>query len=196
MNPDLPQLVPLTAAHDLSSFDCGKPEFDKWLRGYALASQKADLARTWVLIEDDRVIGYFSLVMGHVRAEDAPQKLVRGVPAYPVGMVLLARLAVDGVAQGRGFGADLLAYALVLACRAGEVVVAPLVAVDAIDEQAAAFYRRWEFLPIPAQPLKLYRRIKDIRRTLDPALPARHRNTVRDRDRHTTTRPLIADMAL
>ncbi|MGA9311564.1 MAG: GNAT family N-acetyltransferase [Pseudonocardiaceae bacterium] len=169
MNPDLPQLVPLTAAHDLSSFDCGKPELDKWLRGYALASQKADLARTWVLIEDDRVIGYFSLVMGHVRPEDAPQKLVRGVPAYPVGMVLLARLAVDGVAQGRGFGADLLAYALVLACRAGEVVAARLVAVDAIDEQAAAFYRRWGFLPIPAQPLKLYRRIKDIRRTLDPA---------------------------
>ena len=109
------------------------------------------------------------MVMGHVRPEDAPQKLVRGVSAYPVGMVLLARLAVDGVTQGRGFGADLLAYALVLACRAGEVLAARLVAVDAIDEQAAAFYRRWGFLPIPAQPLKLYRRIEDIRRTLDPA---------------------------
>ncbi len=162
MNPDLPKLVPLTAEHDLSSFNCGKPELNKWLGDYALASQKADLARMWVLIEDDRVIGYFSLVMGHVRPEDAPQKLVRG-------MVLLARLAVDGSAQGRGLGADLLAYALVPACRAGEVVAARLVAVDAIDERAATFYRRWGFLPVPAQPLKLYRRIKDIRRTLDRA---------------------------
>lgn len=129
MNPDLPKLVPLTAEHDLSSFNCGKPELNKWLGDYALASQKADLARTWALIEDDRVIGYFSLVMGHVRPENAPQKLVRGVPGYPVGMVLLARLAVDD----------------------------------------SAFYRRWGFLPVPAQPLKLYRRSKDIRRTLDRA---------------------------
>jgi GNAT superfamily N-acetyltransferase len=167
VNPDAPKLVPLAAEHDVSSFNCGKPEFDKWLSDYALASHKADLARTWVLVEDDRVIGYFSLVMGHVRPEDAPQKLVQGVPRYPVGMVLLARLAVDGSAQGRGLGADLLAHALVLACRAGEVVAARLVAVDAIDEQAAAFYRRWGFVPVPEQPLKLYRRIKDIRRTLD-----------------------------
>jgi hypothetical protein len=34
-------------------------------------------------------------------------------------------------------------------------------------EQAAAFYRRWGFVPVPQQPLKLYRRIKDIRRMLD-----------------------------
>ncbi|MGH3838472.1 MAG: GNAT family N-acetyltransferase [Pseudonocardiaceae bacterium] len=167
MNPDLPKLVPLAADHDVSSFGCGKPELDKWLSSYAWASQKADLARTWVLVEDYRVISYFSLVMGHVRPEDAPRKLVRGVPGYPVGMVLLARLVVDGSAQGRGLGADLLAHALVLACRAGEVVAARLVAVDAIDAHAAAFYRRWGFLPVPEQPLKLYRRIKDIRRTLD-----------------------------
>jgi len=29
------------------------------------------------------------------------------------------------------------------------------------------FYRRWGFVPVLEQPLKLYRRIKDIRRTLD-----------------------------
>jgi GNAT superfamily N-acetyltransferase len=164
-----PRLAPLRGEHDLSTFDCGNPELDKWLRDYAWASQKADLARTWVLLEDDRVIGYFSLVMGHVRPDGAPAKLVRGVPRYPVGVVLLARLAVDGLTQGRGLGADLLAHALVLACRAGEVVAARLVAVDAIDEQAAAFYRRWGFVPVPEQPLKLYRRIKDIRSTLDQA---------------------------
>jgi GNAT superfamily N-acetyltransferase len=167
VNPNLPKRVPLAAEHDVSSFDCGKPELNKWLSDYALASQRADLARTWVLIEDDRVIGYFSLVMGDVRPEDAPQKLVRVVPGYPVGMVLLARLAVDRSTQRRGLGADLLTHALVLACRAGEVVAARLVAVDAIDEQAAAFYRRWGFVPVPEQPLKLYRRIKDIRRTLN-----------------------------
>ena len=42
-----------------------------------------------------QVVGYFSLTMGSVLRQDAPAKLVRGLPAYPVGMVLLARLAVD-----------------------------------------------------------------------------------------------------
>ena len=41
------------------------------------------------------------------------------MPAYPVGMALLARLAVDQPQQGRGVGAMLLAEALRKAVAAG-----------------------------------------------------------------------------
>jgi hypothetical protein len=40
--------------------------------------------------------------MGSVLRAEAPAKLVRGMPAYPVGMVLLARLAVDQSEPARG----------------------------------------------------------------------------------------------
>jgi len=126
-----------------------------------------DSARTFVLTRNDRVIGYFSLTMGSVLRSDAPAKLVRGLPTYPVGMVLLARLAVDRREQGKGFGALLLAEALRKAVAAGESAAARLVVVDAIDEQAAHFYERHGFIRAPEHALRLYRRMKDVRTSLE-----------------------------
>ncbi len=77
-----------------------------------LAAQQMDSARTFVLAGDDRIVGYFSLTMGSVLRADAPAKLVRGLPAYLVGMVLVARLAFHRNEQGRGIGALLLAEPL------------------------------------------------------------------------------------
>jgi hypothetical protein len=54
-----------------------------------------DSARTFVATRSGRIVGYFSLTMGSVLRAEPPAKLVRTMPAYPVGMVLLARLAVD-----------------------------------------------------------------------------------------------------
>ncbi|HZE17673.1 MAG TPA: GNAT family N-acetyltransferase, partial [Mycobacterium sp.] len=73
-------------------------------------------------------------------------------PAYPVGMVLLARLAVDRSQQGKGVGAMLLAEALRKAVAAGEVAAARLIVVDAVDEDAAAFYERYGFVRIRCVP--------------------------------------------
>jgi ribosomal protein S18 acetylase RimI-like enzyme len=120
-----------------------------------------------VATRNGRVIGYFSLTMGSMLRAEAPVKLVRGMPAYPVGMVLLARLAVDQSQQGRGVGAMLLAEALRKAIAAGEVAAARLIVVDAVDEDAAAFYQRYGFVRTPENPLRLYRRMKDVRASLD-----------------------------
>ena len=59
------------------------------------------------------------------------------MPAYPVGMVLLARLAVHRLHQGQGHGALLLAEALRKAVVAGKAAAARLVVGDALDDQAA-----------------------------------------------------------
>jgi GNAT superfamily N-acetyltransferase len=96
------------------------------------------------------VVGYFSLTMGSILRADAPAKLVRGMPAYPIGMVLLARLAVDRRDQGKGAGALLLSEALRKAVDAGEAAAARLVVVDAIDDQAVRFYERFGFISAPS----------------------------------------------
>jgi GNAT superfamily N-acetyltransferase len=165
------RLEHLDAGHDLSEFDSGNEELDDWLRRHALAAQQMDTARTFVLIGRDRVIGYFSLTMGSVLRADAPAKLVRGLPAYPVGMVLLARLAVDRRQQAKGLGGLLLAEALRKAVGAGEAAAARLVVVDAIDDQAVRFYRRHGFVAAPEHPRRLYRRMKDVRTSLGDASP-------------------------
>jgi predicted N-acetyltransferase YhbS len=157
------RLERLDAHHQLGVFDSGNDVLDSWLRLHALAAQKMDSARTYVLVEDNSVVGYFSLTMGSVRRASAPTKLVRGLPAYPVGMVLVARLAVDRSHQGGGLGGLLLTEALRKAVAAGEAAAARLVVVDAIDDGAAGFYKRYGFVATPEDPLRLYRRIKDIR---------------------------------
>jgi len=160
------RLERLHAGHDLRPFDSGNAELDGWLHRHALAAQQMDSARTFLLVEGDRIVGYFSLTMGSVRREEAPRRLVRGLPGYPVGMVLLARLAVDQSEQGKRRGALLLAEALRKALAAGEAAAARLVVVDAIDDQAASFYRHHGFIPPPDHPLRLYRRMTDIRSSL------------------------------
>ncbi|MDQ3944864.1 MAG: GNAT family N-acetyltransferase [Actinomycetota bacterium] len=164
------RLERLHASHDVAAFDSGNAELNGWLWRHALAAQQMDSARTFVLTQGGRVLGYFSLTMGSVRREEAPRRRVRGMPGYPVGTVLLARLGVDQAEQGKGRGALLLAEALRKAVAAGEAAAARLVVVDAIDERAADFYRRHGFLPAPDHPLRLYRRMSDIRASLAETL--------------------------
>lgn len=161
-----PRVERLDESHDLAAFLCGNNELDDWLRRRALAAQAMDTARTFVLVSHPKVIGYFSLTMGSVQRHDAPAKLVRGLPRYPIGMVLLARLAVDSTVQGQGLGGRLLAHALRRAVVAGEAAAARLVVVDAIDEAAVGFYERHGFTSMAEHPQRLCRRTRDIRTSL------------------------------
>lgn len=161
------RLERLTEAHGPGEFACGHPALDGWLLRHAQAAQDMDSARTFVIVEGSRLVGYFSLTMTSVLRRDAPARLVRGLLGYPVGAVLLARLAVNRADQGHGIGALLLAEALRKAVAAGEPAAARLVIVDAIDDEVAAFYRHHGFVLAPEHPLRLYRHLKDIQISLD-----------------------------
>jgi ribosomal protein S18 acetylase RimI-like enzyme len=160
------RLALLTAEHDVSSFDCGNDQLTSWLIRHAHASQRADLARTYLALEGGRTIGYVSLTTGSVRRDEALKRYARGMPAHPIPTILIARLAVDRRHQGLRLGSRLLAEALRLAVTASDAAAARLVVVDANDERAAAFYRERGFIDVPENPLRLYRKISDIRRSL------------------------------
>ena len=64
------------------------------------------------------------------------------MPRYPIGTILIARLAVDVSHQGRHLGSRLLAEGLRRAVAASDAAAARLVVVDAIDDNAVSFYRR------------------------------------------------------
>ena len=84
------------------------------------------------------------------------------MPRYPIGVMLIARLAVDTRYQGTGLGSRLLAEAVRLAATAAATAAALLVVVDAIDDRAAASYRRWGFIDTPEYPMRLNRKMSDI----------------------------------
>jgi GNAT superfamily N-acetyltransferase len=140
----------LTAAHVIDGFDCGVKSLNDWLINHALLNQNRNLSRTFLLVDDsDVVIGFYSLTMGGVSAENLPRRLGRGLPKYDIGMVLLGRLALRTSIQGQGLGRDLMVDAIMRAATAGESAAARFVAVDPIDESARNFYRAFGFLEVP-----------------------------------------------
>jgi len=148
----LPKLTaphPITAAHDLSQFDCGVPVLNDWLRERALKNESR-FSRSYVVCDGARVAGYYCLAAGAVQREAAPGKLRRNAPdSVPVSII--GRLAVDRDYAGRGLGTSLLADALRRIAGAAESIAIAAVLVQAKDEGARAWYlAQAEWLEFPA----------------------------------------------
>jgi predicted N-acetyltransferase YhbS len=149
--------------HSLNDFASGVEPLDRWLRQSAWTAAAAGTAATYVLCRGDRVVGYYALAMSSVAHAGAPARLRRGMPE-PVPVVLLARLALDLTERGTGLGGDLLIDALRRCVRGAREFGARAVVVDAVDSDAAAFYRHFGFLELEGQ--RLWRRISDVERAL------------------------------
>lgn len=162
----LSSVEPLSAAHDTSAFDCGKPELTLWCRRFALASQQAGSARTYVVQRAGRVVGYYSLSAASVELAEAPERIRKGLARHPVPVILLARLAVDRREQGAGLGSALLKDALRRTASAADEIGARALLVHAKDDDARAFYERYDFEASPTDPLHLFLLMKDLRALL------------------------------
>jgi GNAT superfamily N-acetyltransferase len=156
----------LAKGHQVVSFDCGKDSLNDWLKRFALTNQQSDFARTYVVHRDQRVVAYYSLTAAAVRKDESPARVAKGLASHPIGVILLARLAVDRSEQGQGLGKALLFDALTRCLEAAEAIGARAVLVHALDEEAAAFYRRFGFEPSPVDPNQLMLLLKDLRATL------------------------------
>jgi GNAT superfamily N-acetyltransferase len=166
--PPLSAVEKLTNEHDTSSFYSAKPALDDWLRRFALANQQSDSARTYVVHRGGRVVAYYSLAAGSVRRDDSPARVAKGLAQHPIGVILLARLAVDRSEQGGGLGLGkrLLVDALSRSLAAADSIGVRAVLVHVIDDEAAAFYKRYGFEPSPLDPKQLMLLMKDLRATL------------------------------
>ncbi len=109
------------------------------------------------------MIGFYTIVAGEARHADAPERVVKGMPRYPIPLLVLARLAVHRDWQGRGIGAGLLLDALGRTLQVADMVGVRALAVHAKDDKSAEFYRHFGFMPSPTDNRHLFMLIKDIR---------------------------------
>jgi GNAT superfamily N-acetyltransferase len=156
----------LAREHDVSRFDCGNPAFTTWLTKFAWTNQQADSARTYVALDADRIVGYYALTAGSVRRHESPERIAKGLADHPIGVVLLARLAVDVNQQGKGLGKALLCDALKRVEEAADIIAVRAVLVHAIDEAARRFYEHFNFEPSPLDPFQLMLLLKDLRKAI------------------------------
>lgn len=155
---------PLGAHHGLDGFDCGKPALSEWLRRHARQAQASGSAKTFVVADDDRVAGYFSLTVGQIDVLDAPERIRKGMGLYPLPVVMLARLAVSARDQGRGIGLGLLRDAIRRTFLIAEQAGIRAMLTHPLDEQAARFYSRFGFIASPLGEQQLLLLLKDARR--------------------------------
>lgn len=147
--------------HDRQDFDCGESELNTYLKTIARQHMDKGLAQVWVAVTEPgspRIIGYYTLSMTSLEPEDLPRKIgIKRIPA-----ILLGKLAVDQRFHGQKIGVRLLMHAQRSALLVSRQVGVHAMVVDALDEQAAAFYHKYDFEELTSGPLHLYKTLKDI----------------------------------
>lgn len=158
----------LSTTDNVDSFDCGQSALNQFLQRYALVNQKANSAQTYVCCSNSDVVGFYSLAVGCVEPEIAPQRVVKGLACHPVPVMILARLAVDKAYQrkGLGLGQALLKDALLRTAQAADIAGIRSLLVHAKDEAAHRWYEAWGFEASPTDPYHLFLMVKDLKALL------------------------------
>ena len=159
---------PVTPIHfddDLSSFDCGVERLNRWLVERAKANEDKLASRTYVVKQGGRVVGFYAISTASIFHADATGSVRRNMPD-PIPVILLGQLGVDRSMQGKRLGVNLLQDALLRILEVSKVIGTRVVTVDAISDEARAFYLRFGFAPKQTDPMRLFLDIRAIEAAL------------------------------
>ncbi|MBI5103059.1 MAG: GNAT family N-acetyltransferase [Nitrospirae bacterium] len=160
------KIAPLSREHDRAAFDCGVEELNAFLKATARQHGEKGLSRTFVLIESDRagvILGFFTLALCEITAEHLPPSFTAMYPKHNLPAVRLARLAVSLRHQAKGYGTLLVAEAvhrtILIADQSGSIGLF----VDAKNDRAGDFYKRYGFVSLAGQDNTLFLPLKTLR---------------------------------
>ena len=142
---------PLERQDDRSRFQSGNPEIDDWFHRFAWQNHATGSARVFVATQGPETLGFYALATGAVERIRLPESLKPRRRPDPCPVLLLARLAVDQRAQGRGIGAALLKDALLRAYKLSNEVGFAALLVHCANDHARDFYLNQcsQFVPCP-----------------------------------------------
>jgi len=163
---DIPQIEKLTHLHEVKNFKCGENSLDLFIRRHALKNQLTDSSQTYVAHRNQVVIGYYTLVYGHISLDDCPPSIREGMPSFPVPVMVFARWAVHKNEQHKGIGRALLKDAFHRTAAAAEIGGLRAILVDAINEKMVTEYKNLGFTECPVGERKLMIPIQDVRASL------------------------------
>jgi ribosomal protein S18 acetylase RimI-like enzyme len=151
------RLEALSEAHDRAAFRCGVELLDRYFREHATQDIRRRMSNCFVAVERTTgdVAGFYTLATSGISNTELPPHITKRLPRYQlIPAIQLGRLAVDLRYRGRKVGAGLLADAAFRSARADPAAFTLLV--DAKDEGAATFYRKYGFEPLASRPLTLF----------------------------------------
>lgn len=139
---------PLARADDRSGLTCGDIELDRFFQRYAGQNQfRHHIGATPVAVDGHRILGFVTVSAGELATDALTTEIRTRLPAYPLPILRISRLAVDSRAQRNGVGKLLLRYSFRLALGLRDRFGCVGVVVDA-KADAADFYRELGFRPL------------------------------------------------
>lgn len=132
---------------DRAKFRSGDVELDRFFARYAGQNQfRHHIGTTYVVTDEDgAIVGFATIAASELTVANLSATKRRRLPAYPLPVLRLARLAVDREARGRGIGRALLQAVFALAHKMAVDMGCVGVVVDAKPD-AVAFYRKLGFV--------------------------------------------------
>ena len=160
---------PLERQDDRSRFQSGNPEIDDWFHRFAWQNHATGSARVFVATQGPETLGFYALATGAVERIKLPESLKPRRRPDPCPVLLLARLAVDQRAQGRGIGAALLTDALLRAYKLSNEVGFAALLVHCANNRAREFYlnQSSQFVPCPGAQNHLMLPLRALREFID-----------------------------
>jgi GNAT superfamily N-acetyltransferase len=141
------EIRPLRPSDDRSAFQSGDEALDRFFRKYAGQNQfRHYVGVTYVVVEDERVLGFVTIAPGQLDVEGLPAATRKKLPRYPLPILRLARLAIDGAVQSQGLGTELLRFVCRLAEKMADDYGCAGLIVDAKPE-AVSFHAKYGFVP-------------------------------------------------
>lgn len=151
-------IEPIAEKHDRAAFSSGVSALDWYLRKQAGQDARKRAAVVFIATPDGKTIaGYYTLSQFAVALDTVPDHVAKKVPRYPmVSATLLGRLAVSAEFRGQRVGETLLMDALWRALTLSKQVASTGIVVDAKDDAAITFYRKYGFIELPAIENRLF----------------------------------------
>lgn len=154
----VPQIEPLNDQHDRASFNCGEDALDAYIKTQASQDIRRNLTSVFVATDGPgkTIIGYYTLSAASFCRDDLPDEVARKLPRYPIPAALIGRLAIDKRFQGQNYGRFLLINAFERVMLTSDAIAIHAMIVEAKDDRATAFYRKYGFVPFSGQSRRLF----------------------------------------
>jgi ribosomal protein S18 acetylase RimI-like enzyme len=157
----------LTDGHERSAFRCGDEALDRYFQTQVTQDIRRRITNCFVVVEaaTKRVAAYYTLSAASIPLVDLPPDEAKRLPRYPtLPAVRIGRLAVDQRFQRRGLGELMLINAVHRTI--GDAAAAFALLVDAKNDKAIAFYRRYGFRPVTGRPRTFFLPLATAQKTL------------------------------
>ena len=126
------------------AFDCGNKQLNDYFKLFAKQNDAKNLGKTYVGLEGNKIVGYFTLVASLLKYKDIDPIMIRHYPKYPIPCLLIARFAIDEKYKNSGYGAKLLKHIFIKFVTVSDLIGCNFLLVDSKVE-SLGFNKKFGF---------------------------------------------------